>query len=200
MKIQGMRMPMYWRLGSQRVVVNQGTLAYQHPLRAALRSTAAHSTLQVEGVESAEVWDNHRVGRRPKKVILEEREAGRYVAGSHDGYRHLGVSHKRVLKLAEDILQGHDFIGGEWQGRRLWLRFHLHPAVQVRLLSDQQAELLLPSGALLTFGCMGGRLTVQPARYAPQWNDMQQTQQLAIRVQQPEVSWHFTKETVKAKR
>lgn len=187
-------------LGAQRVVVNQGTLAYQHPLRHVLRSTAAHSTLQIEGHDSAEVWGNHRVGRRPKAVVLEEREAGRHVAGSHDGYRHLGITHKRVLQLEEGALQGHDFIGGKWQPtQRMWVRFHLHPAIQVRQLGEQLAELVLPNGGVLQFACLGGRLTVQPSRYAPHWNALQQSQQLAIRVQQPEVSWRFTRIESKTK-
>ncbi|MFN7162941.1 MAG: heparinase II/III family protein [Pseudomonadota bacterium] len=187
-------------LGTERVVVNQGTLAYQHPLRHALRSTAAHSTLQLEGTESAEVWGGHRVGRRPKYVVLEEREPGRVVAGSHDGYRHMGLTHKRVLQLEdapEVALQGHDFLSGPLlngvrQHQRVWVRFHLHPKVQVRQLNEQQAELTLPSGATLQFACTGGRLTVQPSRYAGQWNVLTPTQQLAVRVQQPEVSWRFS--------
>jgi uncharacterized heparinase superfamily protein len=178
--------------GAQRVIVNQGTLAYQHPLRHALRGTAAHSTLSLEGADSAEVWAAHRVGRRPRTVLLTEREPGRTVVGQHDGYRHLGLHHRRTLTLTEDGLTGTDDLVGNMGGQRAWIKFHLHPTVGVRQLTEQQALISLPSGRTLKFACKGGRLTIQPSLYAPHWNQRQPTQQLAIRVQQPEVVWSLT--------
>lgn len=181
----------FW-VGAQRVVVNQGTLAYQHPLRHALRATAAHSTLVIEGIDSAEVWGGHRVGRRPKQVTVQEVQAGCHVVGAHDGYRHLGLTHKRTLKLVEGELQGEDALMGDLAGKRAWVRFHLHPAITVRQTHEEQAELTLPNGTVLVFACMGGRLAVQPSRYAAQFNQLVPSQQLAIRVQKPCMTWSFS--------
>ncbi|MFZ2620053.1 MAG: heparinase II/III family protein, partial [Alphaproteobacteria bacterium] len=49
-------------MGEERVVVNCGTFAYQHPLRQPLRGTMAHSTVCVDEEDSAAVWAQHRVG------------------------------------------------------------------------------------------------------------------------------------------
>lgn len=180
--------------GNQRLVVNGGTLAYQHKLRGYLRSTAAHSTVELQGENSAEVWAEHRVGRRPRRVSLQ-REASApaevTLTGSNDGYRHLGVTqHRRVLTLGPLELRGADTLVGPRVGEvRAWARFHLHPAVQVRQTDEQSAALTLPDGTTLAFACTGGRLTLQPSRYAAQWNQLQETMQLAVRFTQPQLSW-----------
>ena len=68
--------------GSQRIVVNCGTYAYQDATwRNRLRGTAAHSTLSVDDENSAEVYDVFRVGRRPRVV------AGRMTEAAGDIWR-----------------------------------------------------------------------------------------------------------------
>ena len=46
------------------VIVNCGTYAYQCDERAFFRSTAAHNTVQIDGVEQSECWGAFRMGRR----------------------------------------------------------------------------------------------------------------------------------------
>ncbi len=177
--------------GAQRVVVNGGTGAYQHKLRGYFRGTAAHSTLEIQGENSAEVWAEHRVGRRPRAVGYEL--AGQGVRAWHDGYRHLGVQHARTLELGAHGLVGTDVLTGRGVGAaRAWVRFHLHPSVQVRQTDEQTAALTLPDGSKATFTCSGGRLTLLPSRYAPDWNSVQETQQLAVRLTGPTLNWRLT--------
>ena len=52
-----------------RMVVNCGTYAYQDAdWRNRLRGTAAHSTVEIDGADSAEVYGVFRLGRRPRDV------------------------------------------------------------------------------------------------------------------------------------
>ena len=182
-------------LGTQRVVVNQGTLAYQHPQRNAWRGTAAHSTLGVQHHDSAEVWAEHRVGRRPRQVgftLSPAPDGGDSVRAWHDGYRHLGLQHSRTLHLAEagNSLHGTDELLGFTSSLRVWVRFHLHPSLTVRQENEQEALLILPDGRKLRFTCTeGGRLSLQPSRYAPQFNTLQESQQLAVRMVAPKLLW-----------
>lgn len=179
-------------LGKQRVVVNQGTLAYQHPLRQHFRSTAAHSTLQVQNEELAEVWDTFRVGRRPRQVGFNQTADS--IRAWHDGYKHLKLQHTRTLHLLPDgsALHGTDEVKGPTTNHRLWLRFHLHPTISVQQETEQTALLTLPNGKKIRFTCAeGGRLTLQPARYAPQFNQLQESQQLAVRLTTPKALWMF---------
>ncbi len=93
-------------VGKERVIVNGGTYAYQDPLRNQFRGTAAHSTIMVNNEDCAEVFGAFRLGRRPRKVELFWN--GDWIVGRHDGYRHLGVTVERRLRLTEVGLEGED--------------------------------------------------------------------------------------------
>jgi hypothetical protein len=75
-------------LGPQRVIVNGGTSAYgAGAQRERERGTAAHSTVEVAGCDSSEVWSGFRVGRRarPSQPVFGDSR----VCCAHDGYRFL---------------------------------------------------------------------------------------------------------------
>lgn len=172
--------------GEERVVVNGGTYAYQDRLRNVLRGTPAHSTVSLDGGDSAEVWGGFRVGRRPKDVTLKvsgAEEGGEVVAeGQHDGYRHLGATHRRKLVVAGDgsRVRGEDEITFKGRAARVMAHFHLHPDVAVRLVSDGEAELTLKSGARWKVVAGSGRLDVKESRYAPQFGVLLPTKQLVL--------------------
>ena len=115
--------------GRERIVVNCGAFGGDDPRwRAALRSTAAHSTLSVE---ETSVRDAGWLGRRPIRVTSsrQETEGSVWLEASHDGYRRrFGVTHQRRLFLGESGMdvRGEDALDGR-SGRRFHLRFHLHP-------------------------------------------------------------------------
>ncbi len=175
-------------IGSQRVIVNAGTYAYQHKLRPILRATASHSTLEIIGHDSAEVWGNFRVGRRPRDVGLKwlmglngDDEA--VVEAWHDGYRHLGALHRRFLRLQNDgrLLRGEDVISFRRSARqRIAIRFHLHPLVAVRLVGEKVAHILVPDGPKLVLTTANGRLDIRDSRYAPHFNIIQPSKQIVI--------------------
>lgn len=172
--------------GKERVVVNSGTFGYQHKLRNKLRGTAAHSTVCVDGMDSAEVWGGFRVGRRPEKVTLAVKDSGSgdmVVEGSHDGYRNIRVGHKRSIMLSGDgtMVQGEDEITGRAGDKcKVMAFFHLHPLVKVRLVSDAEARLELASGKVWVVQVKGGRLDVRDGMYAPRFGEMYDTKQLVV--------------------
>jgi uncharacterized heparinase superfamily protein len=70
------------------------------------RSTAGHSTVEVSGQNSTEVWGSFRAGRRARVgevVFLDLGQEGASVTASHDGYRRLPGSprHSREVAVAE---------------------------------------------------------------------------------------------------
>ncbi|CAA6604974.1 conserved hypothetical protein [Rhodospirillaceae bacterium LM-1] len=93
-------------VGKERVIVNSGTYAYQDPLRNQFRGTASHSTIMVNQENCAEVFGTFRLGRRPQRVELFR--DGDWIVGRHDGYRHLGVTVERRLRLTQKGLEGED--------------------------------------------------------------------------------------------
>ena len=171
-------------VNKQRVVVNGGTFAYQTPLRDYFRSTAAHSTVEVGKRNSAEVFGAFRLGRRPQQVdaqVIEEKDMGIGAVASHDGYKYVGVTHKRSAFLNEEgtELRGEDVLEGR-NGQPVMANFHLHPDVKCSLKSESQAELTLPDKTKISFKASGGRLTERESKYAPHFGEMIPTRRLVI--------------------
>jgi len=140
--------------GGVGLVVDAGLHGYQGAMRGWCRATRAHSTVEVDGEDSSEVWASFRVGRRARveDAVWSVRDGLGTFSGRHDGYRHLGVSHARTVShledglwLVADSLVGdgpHDFVS----------RLHLHPGTVV-----EQA----PGGAIRVHRA-GEVLTVVP--------------------------------------
>ncbi|SUS08806.1 conserved hypothetical protein [uncultured Defluviicoccus sp.] len=98
-------------LNGERAIVDSGVSGYDgDPLRAFVRSTAAHNTVQVDGVEQSEMWGTFRVGRRARPLFarIEQRSDGEIVfEGTHDGYAHLPqrvIHYRRIVYRPADRL------------------------------------------------------------------------------------------------
>ncbi len=167
-------------LAGQRVVVNSGTSCYGlGPQRQQERSTAAHSTLEIDGQDSSEVWAGFRVARRARpfdEEVLEEKMGSDtihravVVEAAHDGYRRLPGSnmHYRKWRLASESLVIEDKVTGQFD--EAVARFHLHPDVQIEPDPDnREAVLRLPLGQQLLFKVEGGELGVEAGNWHPQF-------------------------------
>jgi hypothetical protein len=117
--------------GERRVVTDTGTGVYAAgPLRDALRSTAAHNTIQLDGKELLEAWSSFRSGRRGRATALARGADARFawLAATHDGYVFLPGAPRphRLWLLAEDALWIVDVVLGTGR-HRITSRLHLHP-------------------------------------------------------------------------
>ncbi len=127
-------------VSGRRVIVNGGTSEYRDgPVRNWERSTAAHSTVEVAGQNSSEVWGAFRVGRRarPSPVVVERRADELMISGSHDGYRYLQGRpiHHRSWHFAGAELEIVDRLScADASGRA---RFIVSPDLTVAELSPQ---------------------------------------------------------------
>ena len=103
--------------GTRRVVGERGTSTYAAgPLRDAERGTAAHSTVQVDGEDSTEVYGTFRAGRRARPTlesVLDDGVTCTLVA-SHDGYRHLPGRpvHRRTWQVDASGVRVRDEVAG----------------------------------------------------------------------------------------
>ncbi|MFN3591386.1 MAG: heparinase II/III family protein [Thermaurantiacus sp.] len=115
-------------VGGRRVVVNGGTSRYglsEQRLRE--RGTAWHSTVEVAGVDSSEVWSGFRVGRRARPGPI--RVNGWDVEGVHDGYCFLHGSpvHRRRWSMGAGELAVEDAVRPDFHPAIA--RFHLAPGL-----------------------------------------------------------------------
>lgn len=105
-----------WVAG-RRVVVDYGVASYAPgPERRATRSTAVHSTVEVAGRDSSEVWSAFRVGRRARGEVTSfgVSDAGAFVDARHDGYAWLPGApvHRRRVEIEAGRLGVRDVLTG----------------------------------------------------------------------------------------
>ena len=165
----------------QRVVVNGGTSRYgMGPDRLMERGTSAHSTVEVAGANSSEVWSGFRVARRAYPFDLEVQSDSGYVACSHNGYTRLPGApvHRRAWQMDKDCFQVRDSVhGGKHEALS---RFILHPAIQAVAVNTNIWQLKLAGGQRLRLVVQAGQGRIEPARYSPEFGKQLQTQSLVI--------------------
>ena len=132
------------------LLIDTGTSTYEPgPVRRYERSTAAHSTVQLDGADSTEVWGVFRAGRRARVSGLSARveRAGLSFDAAHDGFRRLPgrPRHRRRWSLTEDRLRVDDLISG--RGRHeIVIRWQLAADSAVRIYGGT-ALVTGPAGA-----------------------------------------------------
>ncbi|MEL6429457.1 MAG: alginate lyase family protein [Planctomycetota bacterium] len=154
-----------------RLAVNGGTSLYAPgPERQRQRGTAAHSTVEVDGADSSEVWASFRVARRARPIDLriDDGLARIEVRCAHDGYRRLpgDVVHTRTWRLDERTLGVLDVVDGAFTSAVG--RIHLHP--HMRAEADGQAVVLHRTGAPATrIDAVKGSLELGDGVWAPRF-------------------------------
>jgi hypothetical protein len=116
------------------------------------RSTAAHNTVQCNGVEQSEVWGGFRVARRAKGIIL--RDESHLLEATHSGYDRMGIRHIRRFECAPNEIMIHDRVEGNAHSVA---RFHFFPGLRIEAEADGWA-------------CGGIRITFEGAG-SVEWED-----------------------------
>jgi uncharacterized heparinase superfamily protein len=118
----------------KRVIVNSGTSEYglsQERLRQ--RSTSAHSTIELDGKSSSEVWSGFRVARRARVSLIQllNKDEIMKISAEHDGYKRYNQEniHTRSWILTHDQLDISDQVLGN--NNDVILRFYLHPDIEI---------------------------------------------------------------------
>ncbi len=193
--------------GNQRMIVNCGAARtgqeHDEAWEAALRATAAHSTLTLADTSSAFVlpagFTRNELGARlidgPQHVETTRAETaeGILATGQHDGYvPNFGIVHERRLAMSPKglTLTGLDRLSPvanhKGRGRKkrnacnFTIRFHIHPDVRLSLAQGGGSVILkLPSGEGWRFRCGGGVLSIEESVYLG-GGSVRRTEQLVI--------------------
>jgi uncharacterized heparinase superfamily protein len=132
------------------LLIDTGTSTYEPgPVRRHERSTAAHSTVQVDGADSTEVWGIFRAGRRARVsgLAVHTGPSGITCEAVHNGFRCLPGRplHRRRWSLTSEELQVEDLVTG--RGRHeVVIRWQLAVGTVVRV-GDGMALVNSPAGA-----------------------------------------------------
>ena len=122
-------------LGNERIIIDSGVYEYASgKWRDFYRSTHAHNTVVVDGLNQSDVWGAFRAGRRafPTEVKWIVKDDITFFEGGHDGYlRQMGILHKRKIFFVDNdfwlIFDELDGIGIHTVEEYL----HFHPEIKV---------------------------------------------------------------------
>jgi uncharacterized heparinase superfamily protein len=174
---------------NQRVIVNGGTSSYSDQnVRAYERSTAAHSTVEVDGQNSSDIWGQFRVAKRayPQDLVIEKLDDGFRVSCSHNGYTRLVSSaiHTRMWQMDKNTLFVEDKVRLEKRvsASSAIARYIFHPLIQIKQLSQDQWQLLLPNRKEIWLRVLAGEGRIESSSYASQFGEIQATQCLAVKL------------------
>lgn len=174
-------------VAGQRVVVNGGTSCYSLGAeRARERSTSAHSTVEVAGQDSSEVWSAFRVARRAYPFSFEQTQNPDrvLVACSHDGYRRLPGEplHRRTWSMDSDGLTVSDVVSDKTGGcgHPAVARFVIHPAARLTQAGADEWHVTLPRGQEVGLKIDRGSGRLEPALYAPEFGKVMETRCVAV--------------------
>jgi len=168
-----------------RVIVNGGTSKYgSDVVRLIERGTAAHSTVEINGLDSSEVWSGFRVARRayPMDLKVKEDRDGVSVACSHNGYMRLPGRniHRRFWQFFDGRLVVKDEIEGRFE--TAVARFHFHPDIQIVAKNQSSFLLCLPySGREIQVIIISGVASIESSNYAPEFGIKLSSRCLSVR-------------------
>jgi hypothetical protein len=164
--------------GGVPLVVDPGSYVYtsDSEARNLFRSTAFHSTLQVDRVEQNEM-NREWLFRlfecaRAEHVGFEERAEYIQYAGRHHGYERLSdpVTHERTFTLskADGALAIVDRLEGRGDHVLRW-RFHLAPGVEAEIVDPSTIALTCGSSVWRLIHSPGLRASIAPAAFSPSY-------------------------------
>ena len=178
-------------LAGRPVITDSGLSGYDgDPYRAYVRSTRAHNTLSIDGLEQSEVWGTFRMARRATVVSAQEDLAGgtyRF-SGAVRPYHTPGAVHRRTIERIRGGWRVTDQVEGA-PGRLVESFIHLHPDFRVQQGAEgyvaRSATLevrLRPFGADSVTMVLGAREPVQ-GWYCPAFGTAIPAQVLGVRVE-----------------
>ena len=146
-------------LFGQRVLVNSGTSHYEARTRDFERSTAAHNTVEVDGVSSSEIWDGFKVAKRARPLNVNQalRDGSLEISGAHTGYRRLPgkVTHYRWWSFQDRSITIEDQLDGRWQ--TAVARFYCHPSIRIHSATAHSVILALPDAQKIRLEFSGAK-------------------------------------------
>jgi len=151
-------------LDGNATIVNSGTSTYERSERRHVeRSTGSHNTVQIPGYEQTEIWSAFRAGRIAR--IVERTLLKDGITASHDGFRPIGILHKRAIRLDGDQLTIADEIRGRSPPRLAVARIHFAPGIVPETQGD---EIIANQLSIATRGAID--TNVDDYLFAPEFN------------------------------
>jgi uncharacterized heparinase superfamily protein len=163
----------------QRLIVNTGVSIYEvGKKRIYQRSTLAHNSVSVMGLNSSDVWSSFRLGKRVKNALTKSDQES--FVSTHDGFLVQGFDclHERKWSLKKGSLEVSDIlIGKENRGEAT---FYFHPNFYLR---RESGSLQLEGNGLKFEIHLSGEPVkefIEPAYYCKGFGQEEENQRLRV--------------------
>jgi len=165
----------------KRLIVNSGISTYGTcAQRLAQRSTAAHSTVEIEGENSSEVWSGFRVARRALPFGLTINRKTDRLSCSHSGYKRLKHSpvHTRQVSFGKDEIQIDDIVSVKSSNAIAY--FHIHP--DWVLEATDEGVICAMNDMRVLLSCKAGEAELAKSQYHIGFNKSRDAHCLRVRL------------------
>ena len=172
-------------LSGHRVIVDSGVHDYElGSMRDYCRSTKAHNTVEINGLDQCEFWAAFRVARRgrPHDVTWQPFEDGFRLSARHDGYRRLAGGpdhHREFIWKASDGLEVRDTIVSS-RPVSVVSRLHLHPDCTIDAIEGNGVRIAFSAGIFRVRFTGDGELSVEESFYCPGFGEVIDNKALAF--------------------
>jgi len=186
----------------KRVFVNSGTSCYgDGQQRSYERSTVAHNTVCINGMDSSEVWGGFRVARRAKVMDLSTSAMNSTdvipslrLSAAHNGYSRLPGApiHNRRWALGPQHLVVEDFIVASENWESAIASLQLAPGLRAERVSPALYHLEVPGVGILVVATEGATITMGASKYSHHHGMMEETKTLRFKMKGEKLTTHIT--------
>lgn len=192
--------------GKRIIIVNSGSPHIQNKRWAkAMKSSAAHTTLTIDDINSSDIFFDEFKSGRLAKVWSKKFDDNKchWIESSHNGYKNLfGLIHNRKIHLdaSSRVLRGQDTLvktPGYYQKKPkvFFIRFHLHPDVEANLTSNKKKVILkLKDGYGWEFICSEPRVEIGEGIYLGLGSEVSQNAHIILKgkvIPERKIKWLF---------
>ena len=162
------------RVGGKPLIVDTGTSTYEdNDVRRWQRSSKAHNTVMVAGLDQSEMWGSFRVARRAYVKAVEEGK--NFIAASHTGYERIGATHRRRFEFNDREIRINDEVHSK-KPYDCEALLHFHPDVRLQVSLE---GILADDCKIICDGA--ARIELQNYEYAPEFNRLIPAKMAVIR-------------------
>ena len=194
-------------IGKSQMIVNCGSPYINNKVwTEAMKSTAAHSTLSIDNINSSDIFFNKRKKKsRIANVWSQRRKQGNchWIDAAHSGYKDIfGLIHSRKIHIDSEkkIIRGQDYLSRSNKiyqkiSKKYYLRFHLFPDVEVNVTgSKKKAILRLADGTGWEFICSEPRIEIKESIYLGQEQKISKNSHILVSspiIPEKKIRWLF---------
>ncbi len=191
---------------SEKIVVNCGSpFVNNKEWDDAMRSTAAHSTLNINEINSSDIFYEKDTTSRIARVFSEKFNKNQdvWINSYHEGYRDIfGIIHKRLIyiDLENFVIRGEDSFGHtkinqKYKNLQYFLRFHIHPSIKLNVTTSKKKVVLkLRNNQGWEFICSEPKIEIHDGIYLGENKIVQPNYHILIRdhiAPKTKINWLF---------